>query len=232
MSPVTKSPAVDLHFAAISGVSSGNVMKASFSFWVRILGFTAAEPADVFIFGTNLKIVFQSNKIKLKKSSTTLATSQNISALMGKYIYIALAYVEDTGATNFPAMLSFSVNHVIASVSGTITGINVNETKIPKSVIGIYAKLWVYNNYINGIHGFVVNSGNSGLSPTPTIKKLIDGSTSLTGCVTDGDLNSQTGTGIGVSCGAADDKQFDTSSWCDSKKRYTVSGNTGTCTGK
>lgn len=211
-------------FAAISGVSSGTVMQASFSFWIKILAFTVTNPGDIFIFGTNLKLAYSAGVIQLKYSGTTIGTSSAIS--YGTYYHIGLSFFEDTSNTNFPPMLDFSVNYNIVTLSGSFNGINVNATQIPSNVVAIFAKLYVYNTYILGIHGFVVNSSNSGLTPAPTVKKLIDGNASITGCISDGDLNSQVGATIGVKCVAELDTQFDTTLWCTTKSLY--SG--GSCT--
>jgi len=219
----------NLTFNAITGISSGTIMQGSFSYWIKLIGFKygTSSPYDVFIFGNTLKNTYNGTNLRLANGTTNFFTGSAVA--YGSFVHVGVSYFYDTSNTTFPAMLDFSINYSIQTFSsGTITGLNINNTQIPATVIAIFAKLYVYNTYIYQVHGFMVNSSNSGLNPAPTLKKLIDGSTTVAGCIDNADLNSQTVAGLGLKCVSASDTQFDTSLWCTTKSRY--SG--GTCTSK
>lgn len=192
---VYSSPLLNNNNLQFKNVSLGT--KITVTFYVKILGFQDVVSSDIITYGSNLKLIYDhtANTLSLVRysdMSVTFATVNNFSSFFGKYVFISLSYQYDsTMAAYYPPMLNFMVDNVNLTINNNtaanLTNISMQTITIPNKVFGLFAKLYVYSNFLIGAYGYETNKYYFTNSPTLTpAKKLINDSS--TSCITTSDL--------------------------------------------
>ena len=194
------------------------------SFWMKFIGViysSESENPKIFSLSGTTYLAYnnKNNTLVIKDNSQTAFEDFTFSNNIGQWIPIQIANYKSNNFDVYPHMFTLMVNKTDISLSpGYVipeNGIHINSMSFGSEIIAFFADLRVYNKFIFGAYGTVVNSEeqtNSLFKHYPLI------GTSNDNCIIPS--NDLTDPNVGVKC-VQDYNQFlETTCYCEDKKKY------------
>lgn len=152
------------------------------SFFVKLLGWNVSSGSKYDVFRYSIAPTGSVKKFAVRLSFDTSTDVRNlefyscdstcttqvvhavkdVKALMGKWFRISVSYKYDS--TNLRALMNIQIDDDNLVVANDYTNILFNDNfEIPKESVGLYAKLWVWDTYLQGSWGYMTNQDAVGI---------------------------------------------------------------------